>query len=215
MEPKITKKSTEPPPPEHPLPAADEAEITRLLDAWSGGEAEALERLIPVVVGELRRMAGAFLARGAPGHTLQPTALVNEVYLRLAGRRSVRYEHRTHFFATMAKVMRRILVDHARRQQTLKRGGDVTVLSFAEQRDPPAHPGGGGAAADEVDLLALDEALEGLAAIDPRQSRIVELRYFGGLTVEETAQTLAISPRTVKREWRTARLWLLRALGSG
>lgn len=191
--------------------ASPDSEVTELLDAWSAGDPEALDALIPLVVDDLRRMAGAFLARGGPGHTLQPTALVHEAYLRLVGRRTVHWESRVQFFAYMAKVMRRLLVDHARHRRTAKQGGAAACVPFDEalgraQRDGAAPP------AAEVDLLALNESLERLAAVDPRQGRVVELRYFGGLTVEETAQALAVSPRTVKREWRTARLWLLHEL---
>jgi len=191
---------------------SEPGEITELLDAWSDGDADALERLIPLVVSDLRRIAEAFLARENPGHTLQPTALVNELYLRLAGRRAVGWESRTQFFAGMATIMRRILVDHARRRKAAKKGGPVPSLSLDEARDRET-PWPSGLPRVDVDLLALDLALESLAEVDPRQARIIELRYFGGLTIEETARTLGISPMTVKREWRSARLWLLRELG--
>lgn len=186
------------------------SEVTELLDAWSDGDPEALDALIPLVIDDLRRMAAAFVARGGPGQTLQPTALVHEAYLRLVGRRTVHWESRVQFFAYMAKVMRRLLVDHARHRLTAKEGGGTPRVSFDEALDPS--PGEG---SDEVELLALHESLERLAAVDPRQGRIVELRYFGGLTIEETAQALRVSPRTVKREWRTARLWLLHELSGG
>ncbi|MEM8961529.1 MAG: sigma-70 family RNA polymerase sigma factor [Acidobacteriota bacterium] len=186
-------------------------EITALLDAWSDGDAEALERLIPLVVDDLRRIASGYLARERPGHTLEPTALVNEVYLRLVGRRQVSWDGRTQFFAGIAVIMRRILVDYARRRKAAKKGGDAAQLSFDEQLDTRGLWGPSIRDVD-VDLVALDRALESLAEVDPRQARIVELRYFGGLTIEETARTLEISPTTVKREWHTARLWLLRAL---
>ena len=182
----------------------DNGEVTQLLDAWSGGDAKALERLIPLVVGDLRRMARAYLAREGGGHTLEPTALVNELYLRLVGRRQVRWESRTQFFATVAALMRRILVDHARHKKSAKGGGEAIRLPFNDAI--------GLKAPEDLDLLALDDSLKGLAEIDPRQSRIVELRFFGGLTIDETSATLDISPTTVKREWRTARLWLLREL---
>jgi len=191
---------------------SEPGEITELLDAWSDGDADALERLIPLVVSDLRRIAEAFLARENPGHTLQPTALVNELYLRLAGRRAVGWESRTQFFAGMATIMRRILVDHARRRKAAKKGGPVPSLSLDEARDRET-PWPSGLPRVDVDLLALDLALKSLAEVDPRQARIIELRYFGGLTIEETARTLGISPMTVKREWRSARLWLLRELG--
>ncbi len=188
---------------------SEDGEITLLLDAWSGGDARALERLVPLVVGDLRRMAAARMAREAPGHTLEPTALVNEVYLKLAGKRSVRWQSRTQFFATMAQIMRRILVDHARQRKTAKHGGEAARVTLVKALDTPAP----GPDAEGVDLIALDEALRRLADIDPRQARIVELRYFGGLTLEETADTLEVSSMTVKRDWRVARLWLLCELG--
>ena len=190
----------------------DSREVTELLDAWSDGDPAALERLIPLVVDDLRRIARSYLVREQPGHTLEPTALVNELYVRLAGKRSVTWESRTHFFAGMAEIMRRILVDHARRRKALKKGGGTARSSFDETFasgtfwGPSIH-------AIDIDLVALNEALESLAAVDPRQARIVELRYFGGLTIEETARTLESSPTTVKREWHSARLWLLRELG--
>jgi RNA polymerase sigma factor (TIGR02999 family) len=190
------------------------SEITQLLDAWSAGDPEALDRLVPLVMNDLRRIAKAYLSRERPGHTLQTTALINEVYLRVAGREHVQWESRTQFLAGMAKIMRRILVDYARRRNALKKGGGVELLSFDESRDNPQTLGPV-LQGLEVDLVALDRALESLAALDPRQARIVELRYFGGLTIEETAQTLEISPTSVKREWRFARLWLLRALEDG
>ncbi len=185
-------------------------EVTELLDAWSAGDASALERLIPLVIDDLGRLARSFMARQAPDHTLSPTALVNEAYLRLIGRRELSWKSRTQFFAYMATTMRRLLINHARHRQALKQGGGATRVAFTEALGAPAGTDGG-----DVDLLDLDEALRGLTAIDPRQGRIVELRYFGGLTNEETARTLEISVRTVKREWHTARLWLLRALGEG
>ncbi|MEE8524498.1 MAG: sigma-70 family RNA polymerase sigma factor [Thermoanaerobaculia bacterium] len=189
----------------------DEREVTELLDAWSAGDPEALERLLPLVIDDLRRIARAFLARERPGHTLGPTALVNELYLRVVGRRAVSWES-TQFLAGVAEIMRRILVDHARRHRAAKKGGGVGRLGFDESIDAQTLWGPAIRAID-VDLVALDEALESLAAVDPRQARIVELRYFGGLTVAETARTLDCSPTTVKREWHSARLWLLRELG--
>ncbi|NJL28416.1 MAG: sigma-70 family RNA polymerase sigma factor [Thermoanaerobaculia bacterium] len=190
------------------------SEITQLLDAWSAGNPEALDRLVPLVMSDLRRIAKAYLSRERRGHTLQTTALINEVYLRVAGREHVHWESRTQFLAGMAEIMRRILVDYARRRNALKKGGGLQLLSFDESRDTEL-PWGPVLHEIEVDLVALDDALESLAALDPRQARIVELRYFGGLTIEETAQTLEISPTSVKREWRSARLWLLRALSAG
>ncbi len=191
-----------------PSPASDE--VTRLLDAWSAGDPEALERAMPLVIDELRLLARSYMARQRPGHTLQPTALVNEAYARLVGGRPASWESRRQFFAYVASTMRRILVNHARDRRAAKRGDDVTRVAFDEALDVPA---GAKGAAVEVDLLDLDRALESLAAVDPRQGRIVELRYFGGLTVAETAGILEVSERTVKREWHTARLWLLKALG--
>lgn len=190
------------------------SEITRLLDDWSEGDSDAFERLMPLVLDDLRRIARAYLSKERQGHTLEPTALVNEVYLRLVGRRSVQWQSRTQFFAGMAEIMRRILVDHARRRKALKKGGDAPNLAFDETLDTHSLWGPAIRAID-IDLVALDEALKRLALLDERQARVVELRYFGGLTIEETAQTLDSSPTTIKREWHTARLWLLRELGSG
>ena len=183
-----------------------QSDVTRLLDAWTAGDATALDRLVPLVMDDLRKMARARLARETPGHTLQPTGLVNELYLKLIGRRSVQWQSRTQFFATMAQLMRRILVDHARRRSALKKGGDILRVTFEKALDVPGDSGEG------LDVVALDRALERLAELDPRQARIVELRYFGGLTLKETANNLAVSTMTVKREWRTARLWLLHEL---
>ncbi len=179
-------------------------EVTNLLDAWSGGDVEALDALMPLVIDELRRVASNYLMHEVPGHTLQPTALVNEVYLRLAGRRTVSWRNRAQFFAVAAEIMRRILVDHARRRRTVKHGDGVLRISLDEAERLPETV--------EIDLVALDDALKALEIIDERQSRIVELRYFTGLTIEETGAVLEISPMTVKREWRTARLWLYNEL---
>lgn len=186
-------------------------EITELLDAWGAGDSGALERLVPLVMADLRRIAKAYLARERPGHTLQTTALINEVYLRVAGR-EVHWESRTQFLAGMAEIMRRVLVDYARRHKSLKKGSGVANVSFDQLRDHEM-PWVNALVDSEVDLVALDTALRGLAELDGRQARIVELRYFGGLTIEETAEALEISPTSVKREWRSARLWLLRELG--
>ncbi|MEM8962993.1 MAG: sigma-70 family RNA polymerase sigma factor [Acidobacteriota bacterium] len=183
------------------------SDVTRLLNAWSSGEASAFDKLLPLVIEDLRHMARARLAREAPGHTLEPTGLVNELYLKLIGKRSVSWKSRSQFFATMAQLMRHILVDHARRRAAIKKGGDVVRVTFDKALDvaDAEHRG--------LDVIAVDRALEELASLDPRQARIVELRYFGGLTLEETAAQLDVSTMTVKREWRTARLWLLRQLG--
>jgi len=185
------------------------SDVTRLLDAWSNGDRQAFDRLVPLVVDDLRKMARAQLARESPGHTLQPTALVNELYLKLVGKRSVSWQSRSQFFATMSQTMRRILVDLARRRMALRKGGDAIQVTFDRALGIPASAGPGRG----VDIVALDAALQRLAEIDPRQTRIVELRYFGGLTLRETADALEVSTMTVKREWRTARLWLLRELG--
>ena len=186
-------------------------EITKLLDAWGAGDSGAFERLVPLVMADLRRIAKAYLARERPGHTLQTTALINEVYLRVAGR-EVHWESRTQFLAGMAEIMRRVLVDYARRHKSLKKGSGVASVSFDQLRDHEM-PWVNALVDSEVDVVALDTALRGLAELDLRQARIVELRYFGGLTIEETAEALEISPTSVKREWRSARLWLLRELG--
>lgn len=181
------------------------SEITQLLDRWNQGETDALGRLMPLIVNDLRQVARKYLAQESEGHTLQPTALVNEVYLRLVGRRSVSWQNRAQFFAFVAGLMRRILVDHARGRQTAKRGSGAIRLSLDETIRTPKRD-------KDPDLLALDDALKGLAEVDPRQSRIVEMRYFTGLSVQEVAAVEDVSPTTVKREWRTAKLWLYREL---
>ena len=178
--------------------------VTRLLLAWSHGDASALDQLLPVVYQELRRLAKHYMAQERPGHTLQATALVNEAYLRLIDVNQVQWQNRAHFFAVAAQMMRRILVEFARSRRRQKRGGDPQRVTFdqvpeiAQERGP--------------DLVALDEALSALATLDARMSQVVELRFFGGLTVEETAETLKVSPETVMREWKTAKVWLLREL---
>ena len=181
-------------------------EITQLLLDWRNGEASAFERLMPIVYDELRRLAGAFMRRQSPGHTLQTTALVNEAYLRLIDSDKVNWQSRTHFFAISAQLMRRILVDAARRKQSQKRGGDRLQVTLDERFDIPLE--------SETDMVALDDALKRLSELSPRQSRIVELRYFGGLTEEQVAGTLEISTRTVRRDWSVARAWLYRELTS-
>jgi RNA polymerase sigma factor (TIGR02999 family) len=178
-----------------------EREVTALLRDWSGGDRAALERLMPLVYQELRRLAASYLRVERPDHTLQPTALVHEAYLRLVDQRGVNWQNRAHFFGIAAQMMRRILVDHARRRQAAKR--DATALRLEAN---------GGEAGRDPELLALDQALCGLESLDARQARIVELRFFGGLTVEETAEVAGVSPATVKREWRTARAWLAREI---
>ncbi len=174
--------------------------ITELLKRWSDGDAAALEELAPLVYNQLRRLARECLAGERADHTLQSTALVHEAYLRLAGRASVHWQNRAHFFAVSAQMMRRILVDHARRRLAAKRGANPFLLTLDES---VALPRG-----RQVDLIALDDALNSLSRLDERQSRIVELRFFGGLSLENTSRVLGVSPATVKREWATARAWL-------
>jgi RNA polymerase sigma factor (TIGR02999 family) len=178
--------------------------VTRLLQAWGEGDESALERLLPLVEGELRRLARAYMARERGGHTLQPTALVNEAFLRLIDARHVRWQDRAHFVGIAARLMRRVLVDHARSRGYQKRGGGAVRVTFVEA---PAE-----ASVPAVDLVALDRALEGLALADPRKARVIELRFFGGLSVEETAEALHLSTDTIKRDWRLGKLWLLHAL---
>lgn len=175
-------------------------EVTELLRRWSGGDLSARESLVPMVYDELRRLARYYLASQRSDHTLQSTAIVHEAYLRLAGRDSVHWENRSHFFAVAAQLMRRILVDHARKRNAAKRGGTHLTLVVDEAAEPSSQR--------ELDLVALDDALKALAELDERQSRIVELRFFGGLSIEDTSRVLDISPATVKREWSTARAWL-------
>ncbi len=182
-------------------------DVTELLEAWSGGDTGALDDLLPLVLDDLRRMAQHQMEGETPDHTLQATAVVNELYLKLAGKRTVHWQSRSQFFATMARLMRRILVDHARRRGARRRGGNGLKVTLGEALETPV-PGG----ADGVDLLDLDQALDRLAEMDPRQARIVEMRFFGGMTLEETARHLGVSAMTVKRDWRTARLWLLSEL---
>jgi RNA polymerase sigma factor (TIGR02999 family) len=186
------------------MDTASSAEITRLLRAWGGGDQAAMDELAPLVYGELRRMAHRYLRRENPGNTLQPTALVNEAYLRLVDVNSVTWEDRAHFFAVSAQMMRRILVDAARARATGKRGGGAVHLDLNESID--AIPDRG------RQLVALDEALDSLAQLDPRKARVVEMRFFGGLTAEETAEVLKISAPTVLRDWKLARAWLMREL---
>jgi RNA polymerase sigma factor (TIGR02999 family) len=179
-------------------------QITDLLIDWSNGDQAALDRLMPLVYDELRRLASHYVRHERPGHTLQTTALVHEAYLKLVDQKSVQWETRVQFFAATAQVMRHVLVDYARSRKALKRGGDYVRLSIDDAAISVEENG--------TDLLSVDEALNKLAAIDAQQSRVVELRVFGGLTVEETAEALAISPRTVKREWSMAKAWLHREL---
>jgi RNA polymerase sigma factor (TIGR02999 family) len=175
-----------------------------MLHDWSNGDREALDKLIPIVYQELRRQAARYLRREHPGHTLQTTGLIHEAYLRLIDQRSVQWQNRAHFFAISAQLMRRILVDHARSREAAKRGGSDIKL--------PLEDGMIASEVREVDLVALDEALERLAAIDPQQGHVVELRFFSGLSVEETAEVLGVSQRTVKRDWNVAKAWLRREI---
>jgi RNA polymerase sigma-70 factor (ECF subfamily) len=177
---------------------------TALLLAWGRGETDAFDRLVPLVHAELHRLARRYMSREHPGHTLQATALVNEAYLRLIEVKQVRWQNRAHFFAMSARVMRRILVDSARARGNDKRGGGIPKVSLDEALlvSPQADPS----------LVALDAALLALEAVHPRKSQVVELRFFGGLSGEETAEALHVSPDTVKRDWRFAKLWLLREL---
>lgn len=179
-------------------------EVTRLLRAWSGGDHAALEQLTPLVYGELRRMAGRYMQREKSGNTLQATALVNEAFLRLVDATSVRWQDRAHFFAISAQIMRRILVDTARARGAGKRGGGAVRLDLNESID--ALPG------PDHRLVELDEALESLARFDARKAKVVELRFFGGLSVEETAAVLGLSPQSVMRAWKLARAWLMHEL---
>ena len=179
-------------------------EVTRLLEAWRGGQEQALEQLIPLVYGELHRAASRHMARENSGHLLQTTALVNEVYVRLVDFPDVNWQNRAHFFAICSNLMRHILVDFARSQRALKRGAGAPQVPFDETLFIEGAPAS--------DLLGLDEAISRLAALDARKSRVVEMRFFGGLSVEETAEVLNVSRETVKRDWRLARVWLFRAL---
>ena len=182
--------------------------VTQLLLAWQNGEAAALDELMAVVYDELRRLAAGRLKHERADHTLQPTALVNEVYLQLVDQRQVNWQNRAHFFGAVAEIMRRLLVDHARRHLAEKRGAGAVKVSLAEvavvaDTEP------------DLDVILLDQALTELAALDPPLARLVELRYFGGLSVEETAEVLALSPATIKRHWQTARTWLRRRMTKG
>ena len=183
---------------------ASSHEVTALLIDWSSGDKAALDKLVPLVERELHRLAHHYLKREKPGHTLQTTALVNEAYLRLVDQDRVHWKNRAHFFALSAQFMRRILVDHARRRKYEKRGGEAHRISFDEAMAVSRERG--------TDLVALDDALDKLATIDARKSKVVELRFFGGLSVEETAEALGVSPLTVKRDWKMAKAWLYNLL---
>ena len=181
------------------------AEITGLLKAWAGGDRLALDRLTPLVYAELRRMAGRYMAKERPGNSLQATALVNEAFVRLVEVDNVRWQDRAHFFAVSAQMMRRILVDAARARGSEKRGGAAVRVDLNESID--AIPDRGG------ELVALDDALDALAELDPRKAKVVEMRFFGGLSVEETAEVLKVSEETVLRDWKLAKAWLSREMG--
>jgi RNA polymerase sigma factor (TIGR02999 family) len=182
-------------------------DVTQILQEVSGGNREAPARLMPLVYDELRRLADHYLRRERPDHTLQPTALVHEAYLKLIDQTRVDWQNRAHFFGVAAQLMRRILVDHARRHQASKRGGFQQKLTLDEAVDYSQ--------TRDVDLVKLDDALTALAKFDARQSRVVELRFFGGLTIEETAEAIGISPATVKVDWNMAKAWLRREIGVG
>ncbi len=182
-------------------------DVNQLLLEWGNGDQQAQEKLLPLIYNELRRLAHNFLYHERPGHTLQTTALVHEAYLKLIDQKDVRWQNRAHFFAISAQAMRRILIDSARRHTADKRGGKAEKVSLEEVALVCVNP--------DSNLLALDEALNKLAQIDSQQSRIVELRYFGGLTIEETGQVMNLSPATVKREWAMARAWLYEAIAGG
>jgi len=182
-------------------------QLTRLLLAWGQGEEAALEKLVPLVHAELRRIARRYMIGERKGHTLQTTALVNEAYLRLVDSQKVNWQNRAHFFAISAQLMRRILVDHARSRAYQKRGGGAYKVTLDEAMIGPEEPG--------HDLVALDDALHALAEIDPRKTQVIELRFFGGLSVEETSEVLKVSQDTVLRDWRLAKAWLRREMARG
>jgi RNA polymerase sigma factor (TIGR02999 family) len=182
-------------------------DVTQLLVASSAGDRAAMDRLMPLVYDELRRLAQSYLRDERPGHTLQGTALVHEAYLRLIDQKHVQWQNRAHFFGLASQMIRRILVDHARGYHAAKRGASAPKLSLDEAIAVPENR--------DLDLIGLDDALNGLAKLDPEQSRIVELRFFGGLSIEETAAVVGVSPATVNREWATARAWLFREMRKG
>ena len=186
------------------MSAESKHEVTRILHDWSGGDPAAPERLMPFVYDELRRLARAFLTRERGGHTLQPTALVHEAYVRLVDQTRVDWQNRAHFYGIASRMMRRVLIDHARAHVTDKRGGAAVHLSLEDVQVPLEERAAG--------FLALDEALERLAAMDERKGRVVEMRFFGGMSDEEIAEVLGVTTRTVLRDWKKARLWLYREL---
>jgi len=187
------------------MTSSSQTEVTQMLLAWNGGDTTALERLIPHVEAELHRLAQLYLRRERPGHSLQATALVNEAFLRLIDGKSVQWQNRAHFFGLTAQLMRHILVDHARRRQNQKRGGDALRVSLAEAENIGPER--------NASIVELDDALKALAAFDPRKSQIVELKFFGGLNEEEIAEVMKLSLRTVQRDWNLARAWLYNELG--
>jgi RNA polymerase sigma factor (TIGR02999 family) len=189
------------------MPQSSPGQVTELLRAWNDGDQDALAQLIPLVEAELRRVARAYMARERGEHTLQATALVNEAFLRLTDAQRIRWRDRAHFLGTAARLMRRVLVDHARVRGASKRGGAVANVSLDDALVLAPEPA--------VDVVALDRALEALAVVDARKGRVVELRFFGGLSVEETAEVLHVSTDTVKRDWHMAKLWLLHELEGG
>lgn len=171
---------------------------------WRGGDRDAFDALIPLVYDELRRIAQRYLQAERPGHTLQSTALVNEAYMRMVAQDLPQWQNRAHFFSVAAQIMRQILVDHARNRRASKRGGSVCKLALDDAVEQPQQR--------DLDIIALDDALTALAELDPQQSRVVELKFFAGLSIEDTSEVLGISPSTVKRDWNTARVWLYREL---
>jgi len=181
-------------------------EVTQLLIEWSNGDKAALDKLMPLIYDELRRLAHHYMSREHPGHTLQTTAVVNEAYLRLINRKRVRWQNRAHFFAIAAHLMRSILVDHARSHASAKRGGGTRTIALDEAMIISQERA--------AEVVALDEALGQLAEIDPQQSGIVEMRFFAGLTIEETAEVLSLSPATIKREWSMAKAWLFHKISN-
>ena len=187
-------------------PSASPQVVTQLLIDWSRGDQAALDSLMPLVYQELRRLAHCYMRRERVGHTLQTTALINEAYLRLVEQQHVQWHNRAHFFAISAQLMRRILVDHARSHTRVKRGGGVLKMPLDEALVPSQKRA--------AELVALDDALQSLATLDPRKSQVVELRFFGGLSVEETAEVLKVTPMTVTRDWKTAKAWLHREISN-
>ena len=186
------------------MPATPQQEVTRLLSDWRDGDTSALEKLIPLVQPELQRLAHRYMSQERAGHTLQTTALLDDAYLQLADRTHPQWQNRAHFFAVAAQLMRRIMVDHARQRAALKRGGEAVRVTLDENAAVTEHRA--------AELLALDEALEKLAAFDKRKSEVVEMRYFGGLTLQEIAEVLKVHINTVVRDWQAARAWLFAAL---